>query len=101
MAKLSTVNKNKRREKMLRSQKAPRKALREQSLDANLSPEEKALAFRKLQKLARNGAANRHVVRCAVTGRSKGVYRKFRLSRMKFREMALDGLLPGVVKASW
>ncbi|MBP7843360.1 MAG: 30S ribosomal protein S14 [Proteobacteria bacterium] len=101
MAKLSTVNKNNKRARMVKSQSKARKALREQSLDLKLSPEDRAVAFRKLQKLAKNGAANRHVVRCSVTGRSKGVYRKFRLSRMKFREMALDGLLPGVVKASW
>lgn len=78
-----------------------RKELRVKALDAKLSDEERAEARKKLQKLPRNGSATRVRVRCSVTGRSRGNYRKFGLCRIKFREMALEGLIPGVTKASW
>ena len=101
MAKKSVVNRNKKRIKMAARQAPLRKELRSQTLDEKLSDEERNLAQKKLQKLPRNGSATRVRVRCSITGRGRGNYRKFALSRMKFRELALEGLIPGVTKASW
>jgi small subunit ribosomal protein S14 len=101
MAKLSVVLRNKKRMKMAERQSEKRKALRAQTIDPKLSFEERAAAQTKLQSLPRNGSSTRVVVRCSMTGRGKGVYRKFQLSRIKFRELALEGKIPGVTKASW
>ncbi len=101
MAKLSSINRNEKRIKMAKRQTAIRKELRAKTLDPKLSLEEKIEAQRLLQKLPRNGAPSRVRVRCSITGRSRGNYRKFALCRIKFRELALEGLIPGVTKASW
>ncbi len=101
MAKLSVVLRNEKRKKMAERQAAKRKELRAQTLDEKLSYDDRAAAQRKLQGLSRNGSKTRVVVRCSMTGRGRGVYRKFQLSRMKFRELALEGKIPGVIKASW
>jgi small subunit ribosomal protein S14 len=101
MAKLSQVLRNEKRIKMSKNQETRRKEYRKKTLDASLSDEERTEAQKKLQKLPRNGAACRSVSRCVITGRSKGVYKKFGLSRIKFRELALEGKIPGVTKASW
>lgn len=101
MAKLSAINKNnRRREKALRYM-AHRKELREKAVDMKLSDEERELAALKLQKLPRDSAMARVISRCYMTGRPRGNLSKFGLSRMKFRELALRGLIPGVTKASW
>lgn len=101
MAKKSQVLRNKKREKMAKNQSARRAEYRAKAIDPSLTDEERYEARRKLQDLPRNGAKNRYVVRCCLTGRSHGVYRKFALSRIKFRELALEGKIPGVTKASW
>ncbi len=101
MAKLSTVLKNKKRMKMAERQTPVRDELRVKALDVKLSDEERAEARKKLQKLPRNGSATRVRLRCSITGRGRGNYRKFGLCRIKFRELALEGLIPGVTKASW
>lgn len=101
MAKLSVVNRNDKRIKMAKRQSAVRKELRAKTLDPKLSLEEKLEAQKKLQKLPRNGSATRVRTRCSITGRGRGCYRKFSLCRIKFRELALEGLIPGVTKASW
>jgi len=101
MAKLSQVLRNEKRRKMAKNQEARREEYRKQAIDQSLSDEDRAAAQRKLQSLPRNGAKNRVVSRCVLTGRSKGVYKKFGLSRIKFRELALEGKIPGVTKASW
>ena len=101
MAKISTVNKNNKRKKMAERQKPLRDELRVKALDKKLSDEERALARKQLQKLSPNGSATRVRVRCSITGRGRGNYRKFGLCRIKFRELALEGLIPGVTKASW
>lgn len=101
MAKVSTINRNKKRIKMANRQEPIRKELRVQALDEKLSDEERAAARTKLQKLPRNGSATRVRVRCSITGRGRGNYRKFGLCRIKFRELALEGMIPGVTKASW
>lgn len=81
---------------------APLRAeLRKKVSDLKLSEEERYEAHLKLQKLPRDTSRCRVITRCFVTGRPRGNLRKFGLSRIAFREMALKGLLPGVTKASW
>lgn len=101
MAKLSTIIKNKKREKLAKKTAPKAKILRAKALDESLSEKERIEARAKLQKLPRNGNPNRVRNRCELTGRSRGVYRDFKLGRNKFRELALQGLIPGVTKASW
>lgn len=101
MAKLSTVIKNKKREKLAAKYAPLRAELRAKAIDGKLSDEERDAARAKLQKLPRNGHANRVRNRCELTGRSRAVFRDFKLCRNKFRELALQGLIPGVTKASW
>jgi small subunit ribosomal protein S14 len=86
---------------MSATQGALRKELRKKSLDLSLSDEERAAARWKLQELPRNGAPTRVRNRCQVTGRPRGVYRKYMISRIVFREFAHQGVIPGVKKASW
>ena len=101
MAKISSVIKNKKREKLALKLEPKRKELRAKSTDAKASDADREAARAKLQKLPRNGNLNRVRNRCELTGRSRGVYRDFKLCRNKFRELALQGLIPGVTKASW
>lgn len=101
MAKTSAVEKNKRRERMVAKYAARRAALKEAAVDASLSPEEQFMARLKLAKLPRNSAATRLRNRCQVTGRPRGYYRKFKMSRISLRDLASTGQLPGVVKSSW
>lgn len=101
MARLASIQKNnKRKEKSSRYYKY-RQELRAQSLDQKLSDEERAAAFVKLQKLPKDTNPNRVITRCQMSGRPRGNYRKFGLSRIAFRQLALIGKLPGVTKASW
>ncbi len=101
MAKLSSVIKNKKREKMAKKAAPKAKILRAKAIDPKLTEEERVAARLKLQKIPRNANPNRVRSRCELTGRSRGVYRDFKLCRNKFRELALQGLIPGVTKASW
>jgi small subunit ribosomal protein S14 len=101
MAKLSVVLRNAKRERMAKNQSERRKKFRAAAIDPKLSDEERSDARRKLQALPLNGAPVRIKVRCSMTGRGRGVYRKFRLCRIKFRELAHEGKIPGVTKASW
>lgn len=101
MAKLSSVNRNNKRARMAANQKARRDEYRKAAVNFDLSDEERAEARRKLQALPRNGAAERVRNRCTLTGRPRAVYRRFGLCRNKFRELALEGKIPGVTKASW
>jgi small subunit ribosomal protein S14 len=101
MARLSAVVKNKRREKLAKKFAPKAKALRAKSIDMKLSEEEREAARLKLQKIPRNANLNRVRNRCELTGRPRGFYRDFKLSRNKFRELANNGLIPGVTKASW
>jgi small subunit ribosomal protein S14 len=101
MAKKSAIERNKRRLKMSR-QFAPRRArLKASAKDESLPPEERFQARLKLAELPRNGAAVRLRNRCELSGRPRGYYRKFRMSRIALRELASRGLIPGMVKASW
>ncbi len=78
-----------------------RRELRERAVNMKLSDEERALARKKLMALPRDTSMCRVINRCKLTGRARGNYQKFGLSRLMFRKLALDGKLPGVTKASW
>ena len=101
MAKLAVVLRNQKRRKTVEKFKARRKALLEVLGSIAASDEEREAARAKLQKLPRNASPSRLRNRCALTGRPRGVYRKFGLARNKLRELALRGEVPGVIKASW
>ncbi len=101
MARLSTIVKNKKREKLAKRYAPKAAELRKKAIDPKLSDEERDAARAKLQKIPRNANMNRVRNRCELTGRPRGVYRDFKLCRNKFRELANNGLIPGVTKASW
>ena len=101
MAKQSSVQKNLLRKKLIKKFKLKRDKLKIKIKDKNLSLEERIAFQNKLNDLPRNGSAIRHRNRCEITGRPRGNYRKFGLSRIKLRELSMTGDLPGVVKSSW
>jgi small subunit ribosomal protein S14 len=101
MAKVSQVNRNAMRERMAKRDKSKRAALKDVLMDRTLPVEDRFNASLKLAQLPRNGAAVRVRLRCEITGRSRGNYRKFKLCRIALREMASAGQIPGMVKASW
>jgi small subunit ribosomal protein S14 len=101
MAKTAVVNRDKKRREIVKKYAERRKALLEQLGNPRLSPEERYAAREKLQKLPRDASPVRLRNRCALTGRPRGVYRKFGLARGKLRIIALHGEIPGVIKASW
>ncbi|WP_413174791.1 30S ribosomal protein S14 [Anabaena azotica] len=100
MAKKSMIEREKKRAKLVEKYAAKREALLEDFRQAE-SPLDKLEIHRKIQQLPRNSAPNRRQNRCWLTGRPRGVYRDFGLSRNVLREWAHQGLLPGVVKSSW
>ncbi|GAB3269064.1 30S ribosomal protein S14 [Chitinimonas sp.] len=101
MAKLALINRQDKREKLVAKFAAKREQLLAIINDQNLSDEERFAARLKLQALPRNANPTRLRNRCSVTGRPRGVFRKFGLGRNKLREIAMRGEIPGVVKASW
>ena len=101
MAKTSAVNRNLKRERMAARDKSKRAALKAQVMDRTLPVEDRFEASIRLAELPRNGAAVRVRLRCALTGRSRGNYRKFKLSRNMLRALASSGQIPGMTKASW
>jgi small subunit ribosomal protein S14 len=101
MAKLSQVNRNAMRERKAKRDKSKRQALKDVVMDRTLPVEDRFNASLKLAQLPRNGAAVRVRLRCALTGRSRGNYRKFKLCRIALRDLASSGQIPGMVKASW
>ncbi len=101
MAKKSAIEKNNRRKRMVKKYAAKRAQLRVVARDRSLPPEERFQAYLKLAKLPRNGAPSRVRNRCELTGRPRGFYRKFRLSRIAVRELGSVGQIPGMVKSSW
>jgi small subunit ribosomal protein S14 len=101
MAKKSSIEKNQRRTKMSKAM-APRRArLKALARDRNAAPEDRFEAQLKLARLPRNSSATRIRNRCALSGRPRGYYRKFGLSRIAVRELASSGQIPGMVKSSW
>ncbi|HVY14190.1 MAG TPA: 30S ribosomal protein S14 [Rhodopila sp.] len=101
MAKISKVNRNNAREAMIKRDKDKRKALKDVLMDRTLPVEDRFNASLKLAQLPRNGAAVRYRLRCEVTGRPRGNYRKFKLCRIALRDLASTGQIPGMVKSSW
>ena len=101
MAKASSIQKNNSRSKLIKKLGQKRKLLKSKVMDKSLSLEERIKFQNKLNDLPRNSSSIRHRNRCELTGRSRGVYRKFGLSRIKLRELSMTGDLPGVVKSSW
>ena len=101
MAKLSAVNKNKKRIKLSNSLYKKRADLKKIVMDKKISLEERFKAQQKLSKLPRNSAKTRVMNRCEITGRPHGVYRKLKISRIALRQLGLQGKIPGLVKSSW
>jgi len=101
MAKTSSVERNKKRERMAKRFAAKRAKLKAVATNRETSAEERFEAMLKLAKLPRNSAANRIRLRCELTGRPRGNYRKFKLCRLQLREMGAKGQIPGMVKSSW
>ena len=101
MAKKSAIEKNKRRQRLVAKNANRRSALKSTVKDRSLPPEERFAAQIKLSRLPRNGSKVRIRNRCEMTGRPRGFYRKFKMSRIALRDLASLGLIPGVTKASW
>jgi len=101
MAKKSWIARQKLRQETVDKFAEKRAALKAIIIDVNASDDEKLAASTKLQKMPRNSSATRLRNRCAVSGRPRGYMRKFGVSRIAFRDMALAGKIPGVRKASW
>lgn len=101
MAKLALINREEKRVQLANKFAAKREALFAIINNQSLSEEERFAARLKLQQLPRNASPVRQRRRCALTGRPRGVFRKFGLGRSKLREIALKGEIPGIVKASW
>jgi len=101
MAKLALINREEKRRKTVAKFAARRAALLESINDSKRSDEERQEAREKFQQLPRNASPVRLRNRCKLTGRPRGVFRKFGLGRNKLREIALRGEIPGLIKASW
>jgi small subunit ribosomal protein S14 len=101
MAKLSSINKNERRKKLVQQNAAKYAKLKAIANDESKDETERLIARLKMAELPRNSNPTRVRNRCELTGRSRAYYRKFRLSRIMLRELANKGLIPGVIKSSW
>ncbi len=101
MAKLSLINREKKRAMLVKKFAGKRADLKAAIADENKSDEDRYEARLKLQQLPRNANPTRQRRRCAITGRPRGTYRKFGLARTKVREAAMRGEIPGLTKASW
>jgi len=101
MAKTNMIMRERKRSALVKKHAKKRAALKATIVNADASYEERLAAVEKLQKLPRDSSKSRQRNRCAITGRSRGVYRKFGLARTKLREAATRGEVPGLKKASW
>ena len=101
MAKQSSIQKNLNRRNIVNKFNEKRQNLKKQIMKKDLSIEERFKIQSKLNELPRDSSKIRVRNRCKLTGRTRGVYRKFGLSRIKIRELSMSGALPGVVKSSW
>ena len=101
MAKTSAVEKNRKRIRMVEKFSSKRAQLKEIASDQSVPAEERFLARLKLAKLPRNSAPTRIRNRCELSGRPRGYYRKFKISRIALRDLASSGHIPGMVKSSW
>jgi small subunit ribosomal protein S14 len=100
MAKQSMIQREKKRERLITKHSAKRESIKQQLKTVN-SFKERVILYKKLEKIPRNSSQTRHRNRCWVTGRSRGFYKDFGLSRHVLREMAHEGLIPGLTKSSW
>ncbi len=101
MAKKSSINKNERRRKLVKKYAGRYSRLKAVADDESKDETERLIARLKLAEIPRNGNPTRVRNRCELTGRSRAVYRKFRLSRIMLRELGNKGLIPGLTKSSW
>ena len=101
MAKKSSINKNAKRTKLVKRMAGKRARLKAIAGDRTAPEEERFTAQLKLSEMPRNSSRTRIRNRCELTGRPRGVYRKFKLSRIALRELASSGQIPGMVKSSW
>ncbi len=101
MAKKSSIENNKKRMRLVERYKAKRQALRTIAEDETKSLEERFEARVKLAELPRNGSPTRVRLRCEVSGRPRGVYRKLKMSRIALRDLGSRGMVPGLLKSSW
>ena len=101
MARLAKKVSNEKRRKLAERYAKLRKELKAKIVNPDIDDEERFEAMERLQKLPKNSSPIRYRSRCAVTGRPRGVYRDFQLSRLEFRRLALKGMIPGVTKSSW
>ncbi len=101
MAKLSQVLRDKRREQLIKKHAEKRAELRKRLNDRNVSIEEKMEIQKEFAKLPRNSCPTRLNRRCKISGRSRSYYRKFQISRIALRDLALQGQLPGMRMSSW
>ena len=101
MAKRSAIERNNKRRNLVAKNAAKRLAIKQIARNKALAPEERFGAYMKLAKLPRNSSPVRVRNRCELTGRPRGVYRKFKISRIGLRELASAGHVPGMVKSSW
>jgi small subunit ribosomal protein S14 len=101
MAKKSSINKNERRKKLVKKYAGRYSRLKALADDESKDETERLIARLKLAEIPRNGNPTRVRNRCELTGRSRAVYRKFRLSRIMLRELGNKGLIPGLTKSSW
>jgi small subunit ribosomal protein S14 len=101
MAKLSSINKNERRKKLVKQYAAKYEALKAQADDQSLDEGERLIARLRMAEIPRNANPTRVRNRCATTGRPRGYYRKFGINRIELRDLANKGMIPGVTKSSW
>ncbi len=101
MAKTSQVYRDRKREVLIARYAERRAILRKQLKDPNLDIDEKAMVQAAMEKLPRNSCPTRLTRRCLLTGRARGGYQKFKLSRIMLRQLALEGKIPGMTKSSW
>jgi small subunit ribosomal protein S14 len=101
MAKTSSVNKNNNRRKLVAQQASKRKKLKDMANNMSSTSEARFAARLKLAELPRNGAKVRIRNRCELTGRARAYYRKLKLCRNQLRDLASQGMIPGMVKSSW
>ena len=101
MAKKSAIEKNNRRRRYVQQKDAKRRRLKAIAEDRELPAEERFAARLKLAEMPRNSSKTRIRNRCEMTGRPRGFYRRFKISRVALRELSSRGLIPGVVKSSW
>ncbi|MEW9854073.1 30S ribosomal protein S14 [Novosphingobium sp. M1R2S20] len=101
MAKLSSVNKNERRKKLVKKYAGKYERLKAVANDESLDETERLIARLKLAEIPRNGNPTRVRNRCATTGRPRGYYRKFGINRIEIRNLGNKGMIPGLVKSSW